>query len=318
MIEARDDLIRWFVDCRAVDAEVVGAKVAGLGELMSARFAVPRGFVLTVRACAELVADEGSGLFRMPPAMRTAVEQAYGELCAASPDRRLPVAVRSSSPYEDLPGASWAGQLKTILGVAGAEDLFAAICECLSSQFEANARTYGRQMGFADVAKQPLAIGIQEMVDARAAGVMFTLDPSNGDRSVVAIEAGSGLGSQVTAGGVTPWLYVLDKSTGALIRSRGTMTDRPEGPLDSNNLRGLAEIGTSAERHFGHPLDIEWAISADGRIWLLQARHETVWSSAERRSPAAPRGSAVDYVADVLLQDQTGETPVPPRGGRGA
>lgn len=317
-MKARDDLIRWFVDCRASDAEAVGAKVAGLGELMSAGFAVPRGFVLTVQACEELVAEEGSGVFRMPAAIRSAVEQAYAELCGASADRRLSVAVRSSSPLEDLPGASWAGQLKTILGVAGVEDLVAAICDCWSSQFEANARTYGRQMGFAESARQPLAVGIQQMVDARAAGVMFTLDPSNGDRSVVAIEAGSGLGSEVTAGGVTPWLYVLDKSTGALIRSRGTMTNRPEGPLDSNNLRGLAEIATSAERHFGHPLDIEWAISADGRIWLLQARHETVWSRAGRTSPVAPRSSAVDYVADVLLRGQTGETPVPPRGGRGA
>ncbi len=164
-----------------------------------------------------------------------------------------------------------------------------------------------------------MSVAVQYMVDARVAGVMFTLNPVSGDPSSIAIDASYGLGVTVVGGEVTPDSYLFSKVTRELVRSeigakevecvadhekggtviRDVEEERRALPcLTPEEIARLADLGRSVERHYGRPQDLEWAIDRGlDEIFLLQARPETVWS--QKRKPVAGREPARRDRGDV-------------------
>ncbi|WP_284990041.1 PEP/pyruvate-binding domain-containing protein [Arthrobacter sp. efr-133-TYG-120] len=216
-----------------------------------------------------------------------------------------PVAVRSSATAEDLASASFAGQQETYLNVRGAEALDAAVVDCWSSLWTARAMAYRNREGIApgDVR---LAVVVQRMVEAEAAGVMFTANPANGRRDQIAISAAWGLGESVVSGTVTTDDLVVEAGTGRVLSRRtsdkevmtvyaegvpdraadsadvapdqGGTTEQPvpaalrnRAVLDDGAAAALARYGTRISDYFGTPQDIEWA-RADGNFFMLQSR----------------------------------------------
>ncbi len=165
-----------------------------------------------------------------------------------------------------------------------------------------------------------MAVVIQSMVDARAAGVMFTRSPTTGDRSVVTIEGAWGLGSAVVGGEVTPDRWVLGKITGDISvreisdkhiehrRAREGGVESVPVPderrraacLSDAELGELRQIARQVERHYGCAQDIEWAIDARGALRLLQSRPETVWSAKEAQPAARAAADPLSHVMSIF------------------
>ena len=315
---------------------LVGGKAANLGELMAAGLPVPDGFCLTTVAYREaagtvrdgVLADLGrlqaalqpadpdssaqlavmAGRAReairalpVPPRTAAAVEQAYAALGEGAA-----VAVRSSATAEDLPFASFAGQQDTYLNVVGSGAVLDAVRNCWASLWTDRAVAYRAALGIAphEVA---LAVVVQRMVDAEAAGVMFTANPLTGRRREAVIDAAPGLGEAVVSGAVNPDHFVVDPENGrvlerklgdkrTMIRPRpGGGTERLDvpGQVDGSSLTdeqavGLAALGMQAERHFGSPQDTEWAIDAGGALWLTQSRPITTLYPVPQGRSAGP------------------------------
>jgi pyruvate,water dikinase len=260
----------------------------------------------------------------LPAATAEAVAAAYAELCVRDGTEAVPVAVRSSAVAEDLAGASFAGQLETYLWVEGVDAVLDTIRRCWGGFFTPEALSYRHRQG---VPNQVLmSVGVQRMVRARSAGVMFTLNPLNGDRSKIVLESTWGLGEPLVSGEVDPDRFTVDKVTlGLLDRAVGAkrLEHRPDPErrqvmvvevdeerraapsLSDAEVLDLARLGKTIERSFGRPQDIEWAIDADGeRVFVLQARPETVWSQRERPTTVEKKASALEYVlADLLGRD---------------
>jgi pyruvate,water dikinase len=222
------------------------------------------------------------------------------------------VAVRSSATAEDLPEASFAGQQETFLNVRGAADVLATMHAVFASLFNDRAISYRVHQGF-DHGAVALSAGVQHMVrsDLGASGVMFTLDPDSGFRDVVFITASWGLGETVVQGAVNPdefYLYKPALRAGklAIVRrnlggksvkmvyapagsdSRVTTVEVPQAErqrfcLEDADLIALARQALIIEEHYRRPMDIEWARDgASGKLYILQARPETVQSRAGR------------------------------------
>lgn len=347
--------VLWFEeidqDCQAM----VGGKNASLGELTQAGIRVPPGFAVTTEAFrlfiernglqAEIARllkplrpDDIPGVEAASQAIRQcmseapvpeevieAVQAAYRELAARAGVENLPVAVRSSATAEDLPGASFAGQQDTYLWVQGAGHVLIRTLVCWSSLFTPRAITYRMQMGFPHD-KVLISVGVQKMANARAAGVMFTLNPVNGDRTKIAINANWGLGETVVAGEVTPDEYWVDKVTLEITQRtispktvecvpdphlrEVTLQPVPEERqmtpcLSDEEIVELARLGKRIEKHYGRPQDIEWAVDRDlpfpESVVILQSRPETVWSQKESGPLMEPKEKPQDYVASFLL-----------------
>jgi pyruvate,water dikinase len=223
------------------------------------------------------------------------------------------VAVRSSAVAEDAAEISYAGEYDSYLQLHGAEAVAQAVCRCWASLYTARAISY---RGERDAGG--MAVVVQQMVPARAAGVFMTLNPANGDRSTLVCEAVWGLGEPLVSGQVNPDRYVMDKVSGEvlrreiadkptqLVRARegGTVTeDVPEALrtvacLTDAELAELLRVGRAVERAAGGPQDGEFAVDRDG-VALLQARPETVWSRRTVR-PVATGGSALGAVLATL------------------
>lgn len=208
------------------------------------------------------------------------------------------VAVRSSATAEDTADASFAGQQETYLGVRGAESVRRSVLRCWASLFTPHAIAYRRRMG---TPHDALAMGVvvQRMVPASCAGVMMTLEPVTGDQSKVYVESVFGLGEGVVRGDVPVDRYWLDKHELAPVRQEldakhtayqmaddgsvsRTAIDgevRRQPSLDAEQVIAVGALGRLVEERFGQAMDVEWAIDADGVLWLLQARPETVWSA---------------------------------------
>src|SRR4051812_2668715 len=258
-------------DLSSRDLAVAGGKGANLGELLRAGFAVPDGFVVTTgafrvaaRAAAIDPADARGAAARMrgvaiPDEVSGAIRDAYRALGGR-------VAVRSSATAEDLPEASFAGQQDTILDVVGEDAVLDAVRACWASLWNERAVAY-RASHEIDPAGLGLAVVVQRMVDARAAGVLFTADPLTGRRHRASIDAVAGLGDRLVSGAVNPEHYVVDTPSGAIPERGGAL-------LDDARLRELAELGARIEAHYGKPQDIEWAID-DTRLWVVQSRDIT-------------------------------------------
>lgn len=295
------------------DVALAGGKGASLGEMARAGLPVPPGFVLLTSGYRAFVAAHGlqAEIERLAAAARpddpAAVEAAAAAIRALFDGRPVPeavaaavtaayaglgggpVAVRSSATAEDLPGASFAGQQESYLNVDGPEQVLAAVRRCWSSLWTARAISYRARQGIAPAAVA-LAVVVQRLVAAEAAGVLFTVNPVNGRRDQVVIDAAWGLGEAVVSGQVTPDHWVADARTGAVLEQRvgckevmtaragvGTVTlpvpaELREKPvLDAGQVAALAALGRRVAAHYGVPQDIEWAV-AEGRIYLLQAR----------------------------------------------
>ena len=322
------------------DVKRAGGKSAHLGDLTQAGFPVPSGFAVTTDAfeavvgprtdellsgidsgdvaALELKAEQARAVvdsLDVPEEIALAVSEGYAQLAGELGLDDPPVAVRSSAVAEDAADASFAGMQSTYLWLRGAEEVLGGIRRCWASYFNAEALAYRAQHGGA----AGMSVAVQAMVDARVAGVMFTLNPVTGDPSSIAIDASYGLGVTVVGGEVTPDSYLVSKVTRELVRTQvgskeiecvldpehgGAVTrevDRERRQrlcLEPDEVARLAELGREVERHYGAPQDLEWAIDREGTTFLLQARPETVW--AQKRRPAAGE-SAISAIAATFM-----------------
>ncbi len=272
------------------DLASAGGKGANLGELFRAGLPVPNGFVVTTDAYASIPAPAAERrayeTAEIPASLAQEIAAAYAALGGG------PVAVRSSATAEDLPGAAFAGQQDTYLNVVGDAELHDAVRRCWGSLWGDRAVAYRAKLGI-EPADVRMAVVVQRMVDAEAAGVMFTADPVTGDRGHFVVEASAGLGEAVVSGLVTPDRYVLDAdghvreftsgrhevvvrsvAGGGVEQDADAADGASIGRLPDAALAELARLGTTVARLFGRPQDIEWAYAA-GRIHLLQARPMT-------------------------------------------
>lgn len=332
------------------DVAAVGGKGASLGELTRAGMPVPPGFVVTTAAFTDAMAaldPDGTRRARvgrldpddldamamvaadlrrrvarapLPERLRALVRERYREL---APPGTAAVAVRSSATSEDGADASFAGLQDTYLWVRGEESVLAHVRRCWASLYNVESVAYRlrRAVSEADLA---MAVVVQQMVDPRCAGVMFTRSPLTGDRSVVAVEAAWGLGSALVGGEVTPDRFTVNKVTAEIVKRvvstklrwhradpAGSGVVVAEVPaelrdaccLTDRQLGDLLAVAKRVEAHYGTPQDIEWAV-ADGpdgvAVFVLQSRPETVWARRDAGPVIPPRARAFDHVLDVL------------------
>jgi pyruvate,water dikinase len=303
-------------DAHIATLPLVGGKAANLGELIRAGFQVPEGFCVTTAAyeltsasaqlkplldaialakpddtaqLARLAAEVRAQLtaIKIPSSIVAAVRNAYRDLVT---DEVLAVAVRSSATAEDLPYASFAGQQDTYLNVMGFEQVLDATQRCWASLWTERAVAYRASQGI-DPHSVRLAVIVQRMVDAQAAGILFTANPLTGRRRQAVINASVGLGEAVVSGLVNPDHFVVNPPAGDMVerrvgdkrlrtvpRSGGGVEQAavalPKGSfsLTDEQVIALARLGEQVGALFGASQDIEWAIDGDGRVWLTQAR----------------------------------------------
>ena len=297
----------------AATLEVVGGKGASLAKLSRAGLPVPGGFHITTEAYRRFVADNRlqprildalreadaaqpaslekashkiGMLFRgaqIPEEIAAAISTAYAGL------QEPPMAVRSSATAEDLPEASFAGQQETYLNICGTDAVLEAVKKCWASLWTGRAIGYRIKNGIAQ-ASVVLAVVVQKLVPADAAGVMFTVNPVSGARDELVIEAAWGLGEAIVGGLVTPDHLVLAKSSGHVkeaeiadktcmtVQTAGGTTEQTVSPrrqhrrvLNDAGIAKLAALGRAIEALYGMPVDIEWC-RAGGRFYIVQAR----------------------------------------------
>lgn len=264
-----------------------------------------------------------------PPQLDTELENAFAQL--QDGNDHMAVAVRSSATAEDLPEASFAGQQETFLNVTGIDAVKHAVKEVFASLFNDRAISYRVHHGFAhiDVA---LSAGIQKMVRSETAssGVMFTLDTESGFRDAVFITSSYGLGEMVVQGAVNPDEFYVHKPTfeagrpAILRRNLGSKAskmiyssepgqlvetvkvdkeDRFRFSITDEDINELTEQALTIEKHYGRPMDIEWAKDGDdGKLYIVQARPETVKS---RSSSAVLERYLMKETGTVLVEGRS-------------
>ena len=341
--------IKWLNEISKKDILLVGGKGANLGEVASI-VQIPPGFVVTSEAflyflnttglrdkIKEIIKEfisrgdpdeyeKASAVIRglierspLPSDLEREIAESYKKLCEVTGVNNVAVAVRSSATAEDIPEASFAGQQDTYLNVRGVENVIHYVKKVWSSLYTARALYYRDKMGIPHE-KSLMAVVVQKLVNAKSAGVIFTLDPTTGDRSRVVIEASWGLGEGVVRGIVTPDEYVVDKKTlsiverrisvkkVAVVRDESGLTkevevsiDKAERPaLTDEEIVELSKMAIRLEEHYGHPVDIEFAVDVEmsfpKNLFILQVRPETVWSRREekpKKEEEAPAGTVV-------------------------
>jgi pyruvate,water dikinase len=322
--------------------DLAGGKGASLARLAAAGLPVPDGFLLTTAAYRRVV-EAGDlqprivaaldnpdaetiirGLFTsatIPDDVLSAIYAGYASLGSESPS--VAVAVRSSATAEDLPGFSFAGQQDTFLNLRGERDVVEAIRRCWGSLWTTRAISYRKRAGIA-AADVSLAVVVQLLVPADAAGVLFTVDPVSGGRDQMVINAAWGLGESLVGGHVTPDTLVVDRQSGAIVRQsvgdKSVMTvltetgthevsvppERRQLPaLMPEPARELSQLGRRIEALYGQPMDIEWALQR-GRMAILQARPITAlmndgeWNDSLGRDFLWTSANLGEAVPDVM------------------
>ncbi len=338
--------------------ETVGGKGASLARLANAGLLVPDGFHVTTDAYRAFVAandlqprilaalvgadptdpatlETASARIRqlfaaatVPDDLAAAIRSAYAELPnphSPIPNAPPPVAVRSSATAEDLPEASFAGQQETYLNVSGADAVVAATVKCWGSLWTARAIGYRARQGIPPEGVA-LAVVVQRLVPAEAAGILFTANPITGRRDQAVISAAWGLGEAIVGGLVTPDSLTVDKATGRVLErqtaDKQVMTVRTDAGtheqpvpeqmrhaavLDDPAAAELTRLAVQIEALYGMPMDIEWAV-ADGKFAILQARPITALPEPPvaiewiRPNPKGQymRGSMVDLLPDPV------------------
>ncbi|KAI1829048.1 hypothetical protein DTO027I6_10008 [Penicillium roqueforti] len=337
------NLIRDLTDLVLRDGALVGGKNSSLGEMISALgakgIAVPPGFATTSHAyqlyldsngirekISDLVAEWQSGTANLaetghavrnlflrgtwPAEVAAAIRTAYRELSAKEGIENLSVAVRSSATAEDMPDASFAGQLETYLNISGQDALLDACQHCYASLFTDRVISYRQAKGY-DQLGIALSIGVQRMVrsDVSGSGVIFSIDPESGFGKVVLINASWGLAENLVRGTINPDEYHVfkpflgdpslipiiekkrgDKAMKMVYGSEKTPTrnvptskaERAAFVLSDNEILQLGRWAGIIEKHYGCPMDLEWAKDGvTGEIFIVQARPETVHSDRE-------------------------------------
>jgi pyruvate,water dikinase len=239
---------------------------------------------------------------QLPQDFQDEILRGYRELSekCGHPKGDLVVAIRSSATAEDLPNASFAGQQATFLNIKGEHHVLESVKECIASLFTDRAIVYRVTNGF-DHMKVALSVGIQQMVAVRSecAGVMFTIDTESGFKNAVVVSSIYGLGENIVQGHVSPDEFIVFKPTRAILKKKlGTkkmkmipvansqtknnpvsVHDQERFSINDDQVRTLADWGIKIEEHYGHPMDIEWALDEDDRqLYIVQARAETVQS----------------------------------------
>ncbi len=334
--------ILWFKELSIKDVPKVGGKNASLGEmynkLTSKGISVPNGFAVSAGAYRKFLKANGleekinslikkidfsdfSSLKRetknirdlilrseFPPEVKKDILQSYGKLSKENKTSKIDVAVRSSATAEDLPVASFAGQLESYLNIKGEDQLLMGVKKCFSSLFSERVASYVHDQGFThkDIS---LAVGVQRMVrsDKAASGVMFTLDTESGFKDAVLINSSWGLGENIVKGRVTPDEFIvfkpllgkapvpiIKKNLGSkkkklIYKGHGTVNvnvkelDRGIFSLDEKEILRLAGWGVKIEEHYKRPMDIEWAKDGrTGELFIVQSRPETIYGSKKR------------------------------------
>lgn len=235
----------------------------------------------------------------MPSELAASIMQAYADLSEKMGETEPFVAIRSSATAEDLPNASFAGQQESYLNVRGAEMVLAKVQECYASLFTDRATYYRHKQHFPHE-KVALSAAIQMMVFSKASGVMFSVNVANGDDSQIVIDTIWGLGEYIVLGKVTPDHFVINKddlhvlersvvpkaielrqTPGGGVHEEQVPAERATRPaLTEDQIRELAGYAKEIEKHYGCYMDMEFALDArTDRLWLVQARPETVWSN---------------------------------------
>lgn len=304
------------LDTEENSLEVIGGKGRSLSRLVRAGFKVPDGFHVPttfyrsfialhslereILALARPVVENGGMSFEpasaaihhmfasrdLPADMHAAITSAYNALPGTPA-----VAVRSSANAEDLPDLSFAGQQETLLNVTGADAVALAVKRCWASLWTSQALSYRHEMNVENE-RVAMAIVVQVMVPAEVSGILFTANPTTGERSEMIVNCSFGLGEAVVSGQVTPDTFVVDRNSLATKNTviglkermiiagpeQGTrIEDVPETKssslsLTAADLSHLVSAARTVEHEFDSvPQDIEWAL-ANGELWLLQAR----------------------------------------------
>lgn len=307
------------------EANIVGKKCANLGELYRAGFRVPPGFAMTLDAYEEFMKDSGTmeeirsrlesfsgdandpqdlATFKVlskslreiteskeiPKALDQLVTDYYSELCKETGIEDVPVATRSAGP------ASHPGQYETYLHIRGLADVKAHIKKVWASTFNTRSLV-SRARKDLPLDYDPIGVAVIQMVNAKAAGIMFTADPNTADPNKIFIEGNWGLGEAVVGGNVSPDSWVVNKRTSEIIISRASVKER-ECILDPDTgkvaicevpperrehfciseleVKDLGVLGAAIEKHFGCAQDIEWAVSGESPhdLYVLQTRPE--------------------------------------------
>jgi pyruvate, water dikinase len=326
----------WFDHLGKDDSATAGGKGANLGELCRAGLRVPTGFVVTAGAYLDAM-DEGG--------VREELREVFADACtrvddaaalaersarlralvrkAGVPDRLrlelldayhllgadVPVAVRSSATAEDASGTSFAGMHETFANTVGDAAVLERLVDCWVSLYGDRVIAYRASQGL--VEEPAIAVVVQELIESERAGVLFTSDPSTGDRNRVVVEGAFGLGEVVVSGQVEPDTYVLAKDGPRLLQVRvghkshklipcpgGTVkrvelgeTEATARVLSDQEAVAMARLGLQVETHYGEPQDVEWAI-AGGETYLVQSRPiTTLVGSTARPSDSTSRAT---------------------------
>lgn len=334
MMDARENAyVLWFDELRRADVGLVGGKSSSLGELTSSvDVPVPYGYATTANAYRYFMEKTGQNKkihkmlqelqdvedsvelhevctkiresicsATMPEDLAEQIGKAYEELAEKVGEKNPFVAVRSSATAEDLPDASFAGQQDTYLNVTGRDMVIRKVKECYASTFTDRAVYYRAKKNF-DHENVVLSAAVQMMADAKAAGVMFTVNLATGADDSIMIEGSWGLGEYIVQGTVTPDNFVVDKDSLTITSRRindksielirkegGDVEERKVEPerakaqvISDEQIAQLADYAKRIEKHYGCYMDMEWAVDHKDRLWILQARPETVWSKKNK------------------------------------
>jgi pyruvate, water dikinase len=328
-----------------------GAKMGRLTELLQAGVCLPQGFTVTVdayrRHCDRSGLDEvidarlgGLGAGAKPADVETAahavraelakrdidpdlaglIVDAYEELCSRCFDINVPTAVRSSAIGEDSHAASFAGIFETYLGVSGPDRVLTAVKDCWASLFSPRAVAYRLRAGLRH-RDMPMAVGVVELIHARASGVAFSAHPVTGKTDRVVIETNWGWGEAVVQGLVTPDHIEVGKADGRVLRyqvaaknvvssfdyaaGRVVETAMPARlvdlrVLDDEQIAAVVDAVLAVERHYGHPVDVEWVLDKHRRpgepVCVVQARPVTAAQPAAAPTTWNPAAMAARHV----------------------
>jgi pyruvate,water dikinase len=316
--------IIWLKDCSEENILQVGGKNANLGRMLKLGIRVPPGFAVNTSTFDNFLDRTGirhkivNLLFRIsiedlktveevgaqvrnlieltevPKEIFEEIKESYERLCDLCKVQDLPVAIRSSATSEDLAIASFAGQHETYLGVRKVDNVTRHILKCWASLFTDRAIAYRSRMGWPQD-KVTISVGIQKMVNAKCAGVMFTIDPISGDQDKIIIEGNWGLGESVVSGKVNVDMYVVNKKNLKIIEKKlgdkriqmvakgekiveEELTEEKQNAyvLNDEEIIEVTKMGKILESYFGCPQDIEWAIDTDipfpDNVFFLQTR----------------------------------------------
>ncbi len=330
--------IFWIEELGQEHCEIVGKKCGNLGEMAKIGLLVPPGFALSVEAYKDFMIQtnargeiqnylsQPSGNIEtieqfnqasrdirqiveskeMPEAMKDTILSFYDGLCRRC-DCIVAVSTRSAGPV------SHPGQYETYLNVKGKADLLEKIKKVWASSFNPRSLAFRKRKAL-PLENDPIGVAVLRMVNARAAGVLFTVDPNTGDMSKMILEANWGLGESVVSGELMPDVYVLKKDTLEILEKKMGKKSKyvtckelgvaeEECPADlsatfclrDDEAKEVGKLGILLEKHFGVPQDVEWAIERDlelpKSIILLQTRPAVI---ARKKSP-------VDQVVDLML-----------------